>query len=38
MQRHILGSKNKIAFIRALIALAFLSKWTMGNLTSSKGH
>ena len=38
MQRYILSSKNKIAFISgALIALAFLSKWTMGNLAIFEG-
>lgn len=34
MQRHILGNKNKITLIGGiLIAVGFLSKWTMGNLT-----
>lgn len=33
MQRYILKSKNKIALISgALIVVAFLSKWTMGNV------
>ena len=33
MQRYILGNKNKIALISGiLIAIAFISKWTMGNM------
>jgi len=33
MQRHILRNKNKITFISGiLIALAFISKWTMNNM------
>ncbi|MGI6149082.1 MAG: heavy metal translocating P-type ATPase [Firmicutes bacterium] len=38
MQRFILGSRNKIAFISgALILAAFLSKWTVGNLAVFEG-
>ena len=33
MQRYILGNKNKIALISGiLIAIAFISKWTIGNM------
>src|SRR5690554_4158926 len=37
MQRYILRNKNKIALISGLlIAIGFLSKWTMGNLAILK--